>query len=44
MKDTDKKFSELLKPIAVKLFDDGFVSPFTKEQIEKVKEELEKES
>ncbi|NND87559.1 MAG: hypothetical protein HKM23_09645 [Nitrosopumilus sp.] len=44
MKDTDKKFSELLKPIAVKLFDDGFISPFTNEQIEKVKEELEKKS
>ncbi len=40
MEDTDKKFKELLQPIAVKLFEDGFVSPYTKEQIEEVKKYL----
>lgn len=40
MEDTDKKLSDMLKPIEVKLSDGGFVSAFTKEEIEKIRSTL----
>jgi len=42
MEDTDKMLSDILKPIEVKLFDDGLVSAFDKGQIEKIRESLKK--
>jgi len=43
MEDTDKMLSDVLKPIEVKLFDEGFISAFNEEQIEQIRASLKKD-